>query len=223
MIPRLGITVLLLLLVWPAAGQVTQRYGLDNYSKLGFRRNGISKAPPAAGSTADVLKQTSGAGSSGYGPWADGAGDRSFSDNFTASSTYTLTQVKLKFGRFNSSVTGQLRCHIYACSGVVGTGLPTGSTLGQSLATVDISTLDPSGYPNGQTQVTFNFAGVALTSGTVYCHVLVCESFSGTAMSSWSINTIGIGTLGQSTSPVTVWSAAGGGVDRVFAYENWGH
>lgn len=174
----------------------------------------------SSATAAEAQKQTSGSGSTGLGPFCDGAGDRSFSDNFTASSSYALTQVKLKFGRFNGSVTGQLRCHIYACSGAVATGLPTGASLGQSSNTIDLTTVTSAGYPNGQTQVTFLMPNISLTSGTVYCHVIVAESFSGVAMSFWGINTTGVSTIGQSTSPPTVWTA--NLADWVMAYENWG-
>lgn len=176
--------------------------------------------PKARNVAIESLKQTSGSGSTGLGPFCDAAGDKSFSDNFTASSSYSLTQVKLKFGRFNSSVTGQLRCHIYACSGAVATGTPTGSTLGQSSNTIDVSTLTSTGYPNGQTQVTFLMPNIALTSGTVYCHVIIAESFSGVAMSFWGINTAAVSTISVSPSPPTTWTATY--ADWVMAYENWG-
>ncbi len=51
----LGIVGLVLLLAWPAAGQTTKRYGVDNYSKLGFRQNGITKRPAASGGSSVVV------------------------------------------------------------------------------------------------------------------------------------------------------------------------
>lgn len=137
---------------------------------------------------------------------------------WTAGSSYSLSLVDMKMGRFNSSVTGNVRVNIYADDG---SDHPTGSPLGSS-ANVDITTFTTAGYPNGATPAAFTFSTpVSITSGTKYWHGLEYTSFSGVAATARFKDEVGIGTVRCSTDGIT-WTSYDGYVNTAIYFVNTG-
>jgi hypothetical protein len=103
------------------------------------------------------------------------------SSSWVTGSAYALHQIKMRLGRFGTT-TGTVRAHIYATVDTPTVGTPTGASLGAS-STVDVSTLSNVGYPNGSTDVDFNFVTpISLSSGVQYAIALECPTFSGVAV-----------------------------------------
>lgn len=161
MLARLKIIALLLLLAWPAAGQVTQRYGVDGYSKLGLARNGIFKPPPPAGGTPSTSKGGQLLLDGAQGPYFGNSGTVFAGFAWTnAAGSYTLTRVYGQYGAFNGVGPGTMSGKIYASA----SGIPTGSALATSLNTIAISSMT-TGVQNTNTPFSFNFSGLAVTPG----------------------------------------------------------
>lgn len=96
---------------------------------------------------------------------------------FVAASSYSLTKMDLKLGRFTTT-SGALQVDMRLSSGSI-PYYPTGGNLGTS-SSINIATLNNSSWPDAYTLVTVTFSpGIAITSGTKYSIVLETTSFSG--------------------------------------------
>ena len=167
----------------------------------------------------EELKQASQIiGTAGLAPLNDGLRPI-ISNNFTPSSNYSLTQMRMWGGRFPASV-GIVTLNILARAGTQAAGTPTGPILASSINTLDISTLTDVGYPNAAQPITFLFApAYPLVNGGGYCHVWTINVPT-IAWSALSSSLAGIGVVSSSAAiggPWVTFSA-----NRQIQFQHWG-
>jgi hypothetical protein len=142
---------------------------------LGMKPIGF-KGKASSSTQASVLKDTIPAGMPGVAGSAvtigDSASEWYMSSNWTASSSYTCTQ--LTFQVYRTGTGQNLTCYIYS-----DTGSAPNALLATSTTTITAASIVTNASFDATNDVLFSFAGQAITNGTSYYAVLKVAGVDG--------------------------------------------